>query len=199
MDCFGETRKIPTLCSDSLNSLTTRIAITNSPTEILITESANLATKYDIEQYKSIQSLSFNELNKLLLPLSSYYSAKRGLEILIGVHSGNTLFEWSYESNELKPECKKHFQTAISAILSTKYGPIIVFSNGFAELLHKLKNDFDEEKVSAIIEPNEQIIGIEYHCFSKSNIALYYIVRPKDNDKLVVYKLILSSSKCSLN
>ena len=53
----------------------------------------------------------------------------------IGVHSLNTIIEWSLnDANELSPIAKKTFQTQILDVLTDCYKrPIIIFANGHAE------------------------------------------------------------------
>lgn len=205
-DCFGDVQKLPTKCSDAARSLVNRFAPTNSPTQILITESANLVSKYDLEDLRhSVDSWSFDELNKLLIPMVVYYpeTGKMNVpqETLIGLHTGNTIIEWvPSESRELRQKQRRKIKNVIIAIVSfgdnTSFEPIIIFSNGHAELYEDMKDNWNENSIKPVLGPNEELVAIKH--FSESNMTakLYYITLNKSNSQKTIYKLtVFSNSK----
>ena len=200
MQCFGDILKVPVFCIDTLNSHTDRFASTFRKNEILFTESANLVSRYEIgHQVKMIQSWSFDELDKLYAPIVSYHSPETKAEHFVAVHSCNSLNEWCLdESNELKKFYSKSLQNRVICLISfpksTKFLPIVVFSNGCLAFLNKIKSEcFDENK--NYIDATEKIVGIESHIVSKNTVVLYYIVSNKRTDFNSVYKINLDNSK----
>lgn len=208
-DCFGDVQKLPTKCSDATRSLGNRFAPTNSPTKILITESANLVSKYDLEDLRnSVDSWSFDELNKLLIPMVVYYPAVGKLllpqETLIGLHSGNTIIEWvPTESRELRQKQRRKIKTPITAIVSfaeKSFEPLIIFSNGYAEHYEDLKDGLNESAIVPVLGSNEVLMTIKH--FSESNLTanLYYITLNKLTSQKTIYKLtVFSNSKSNIN
>lgn len=190
MDCFGDYQKITASCEDSFENFHCRYLPGNNNTEIIVTESPNFVAKYDIKQrFSLIQSWSFEELNKLSLPISFCYNDEN--DHFIGVHACNTLIEWSLNENQkLVPVFKKIFNkySIIDIISSTKLKqPLIVFSNGWAEFLNQIKTQFySENSISAIIENDEKIIYIG-KCILTKKVIIFYIVE-NTNKQNKIYK-----------
>lgn len=208
-DCFGDVQKLPTKCSDATRSLVNRFAPTNSPTQILITESANLVSKYDLEDLRnSVDSWSFDELNKLLIPMVVYYPEVGKLslpqETLIGLHSGNTIIEWvPTESRELRQKQRRKIKTPITAIVTfseKSFEPLIIFSNGYAKHYEDLKDGWDESSVVPVLGSNEELVAIKHFVESNKTAKLYYITLNKLTSQKTIYKLaVFSNSKSILN
>lgn len=204
MECFGDVQKLPTRCSESSRWLLNRFAATNLDSQILITESANLIFKYDLVKRKSLDSWSFDELNKLLSPIAIYYPLvgkkdPKPIETLVGLHSGNNITEWvPTELRELKFVLKKNFKkqvlTIVSFLADSNFDPVVVFSNGFAEHWTKIKSpEFDEGSIEPVIDANEQIVAIKSSIANKTSVALYYITENKSTQEKFVYKLTIFS------
>ncbi|KAF7493790.1 hypothetical protein SSS_08095 [Sarcoptes scabiei] len=208
MNCFGEIEKIPVKLEDCFRRYHRRISYCNwndsltndhqdrsqrSSFPILITETPNLVTKYslDDDHLTPIQSWSFGELNKLIVPIASTNGRK-----FIGIHSCNTLIEWTLdENNELCETFKQNFNHQIIDIISDRrlIQPLILFSNGWIESLDRIKQDWSEQELNSVIDCDQElIIGIDYFIKRTKTIIIYYVVQSKfDKNLKYVYKCTL--------
>lgn len=188
MDCFGDYQKIAASCEDSFEKFHYRYLRSNKSNEIIVTESPNFVAKYNInKRFSLVQSWSFDELNKLSLPISFGYNFD--YDHFIGVHACNTLIEWRPNENQkLEPLFKKIFNnhSIVNIITSPKLKqPMIVFSNGWVEFLDKIKSEvYSEKSIINIIEKNEKIIFIEKSIFKKRTIVYYIVENNKGQNKI---------------
>lgn len=197
MNCFGESIKLPTLCNDSFQTYHRRFMVSrNNNDHLIINESANLVSKYDmsVKPMVALQSWSFEELNRLVVPAvfdDSCYPNR-----MVAVHSCNTLIEWIIHNDDngkqLSQIFKKNFSLEIIDILLPKgkhSDILIVFANGSITSLKQVKTaHFSEENSQNVIDEKEKILEIEMSILKRRTVINY---RTIDNhgQNMYVYRL----------
>lgn len=182
-----------------LSTLSRRIVAADKGKKlVMVTESENLVSIFELKTGQSVRSWSFDELNKLRAPF-----ALRSITDepnYVGVHSGNYLREWrADEKNELQKVGQKKFNLNIIALLSPPapgFDAVVVFENGVADFFGNVLARFNERSLIPVLGAGHEIIHIDTYTTSPSHLVVIYFTQFKEKpNEIGVCKLVLSKSK----
>lgn len=142
--------------------------------EILITENNHFAVLYDSHTLHPIKSWSFSLLSPLTHPL--VYDELN--QLIVSVQD-STIIRWPKE-DEPQNGTKLKLSSKLYAVLPVRsFYPILVYFNGFCEILNKeFVSNFDESK--SVIDKNEKIV---FACTQfKENVLVLYLITQQSTE-----------------
>ena len=185
MSIFGDIKKTHNIIDESLNTVLNRYCLC-AHGSVMISESVHLAALYQRNTFNPIRSWSFPQLKQLTCPV--VYDRKNAN--IITVQREKWLCAWPVGEAQERETMRCSFDVPlVGAIYVDNIGIVVVFHNGFCQIINDKTFEDDIQDKTDIISPEELIINI-YACRGQKDFVNIYLctkVKGKEETEKSIY------------